>query len=97
MSINAYREVSNATLSAIRFPERNYSGLGSGAERQTAFAEVRKKYGLSVSKAQKVAQRGVSEHFVGLTNSQTESKRKKQLRTEPLIYRWNTSHKSLVF
>ena len=27
--LNAYRQVSNATLGAIRFPERNYSGMGA--------------------------------------------------------------------
>ncbi|MBI4748755.1 MAG: transposase, partial [Acidobacteria bacterium] len=77
--LNAYRQVYNAVLGELhrRLKRARNSPEWEAArkmpkgseERKAAFAEVRKKYGLSVGEAQKIGQRLVEGHFVKLTNS----------------------------
>ncbi|HNG92197.1 MAG TPA: hypothetical protein PLB32_05320, partial [Acidobacteriota bacterium] len=77
--LNAYRQVYNATLGELarrlkrarKSPEWEAArDLPKGSEeRNAAFAEVRKKYGLSVGEAQKIAKGVVEGHVAELTNS----------------------------
>ncbi|MBI4750466.1 MAG: transposase, partial [Acidobacteria bacterium] len=77
--LNAYRQVYNAILGELhrRLKRARKSAEWEAArklpkgspERKVAFAEVRRKYGLSVGEAQKIAQRLSQGHLKELTNS----------------------------